>query len=179
MSSGWQVLLDAGAACLASTSALRSGAGIVRLLHPKGMGQELVSSPYELLKEPYEEKNPEQVWELMNRAAATFIGPGIGVTDEEEATFAPLTAASSSAVCHRCRCLDDSCGVFSGGSGYPQDSVLTPHIGEMKRLLKVNDTTLSRDFLNMCRTFTDNRRCTLVLKGGPTFLFHPQLPDPC
>ena len=66
-----------GAAALASLAALRTGAGIVRLFHSYGM--ETSSLPWEVLHEPREKK---RIRAESERAAAYFIGPGLGRTDE-------------------------------------------------------------------------------------------------
>lgn len=49
----------------------------------------------------------------------------------------------------------------------PQGSVLTPHRGEMTLLLGKSPT------LDNCQEWVSKHRATLVLKGAPTFLFHP------
>lgn len=67
-----------GAAMLSCLAALRSGAGIVRLFHPKGMEEEFAVAPLELIRHPYSWREPEPIFEEAKRAKACLIGPGIG-----------------------------------------------------------------------------------------------------
>jgi NAD(P)H-hydrate epimerase len=47
-------------------------------------------------------------------------------------------------------------------------------MGEMQRLLKLKKTPkLSMEFLDNCQEFCNKKNITLVLKGGPSFIFHP------
>ena len=57
---------------------------MVRLLYPSGMEAELSASPYELIKIPYTDDNPEEVLQLMQKASATFAGPGLGTKRTKE-----------------------------------------------------------------------------------------------
>ncbi len=165
-----------GAAFMACTAALRSGAGVVRLLYKKGMEADLISCPYELLRESYDEKDPGAIWELMNQAGATFIGPGIGVTEEKKQLLRMILPRLKKSCVIDADALTILADLAKENLPIPQDSILTPHLGEMKRLLKINEATISRNFLNTCSQFAESKKCTVILKGGPSFLFHPQLP---
>ena len=53
----------------------------------------------------------------------------------------------------------------------PRGSILTPHQGEMHRLLGEAPSW------ELCQAFAEEKQVTLVLKGAPTVIFHPgQLP---
>ena len=58
---------------------------------------------------------------------------------------------------------------FQEGSGskIPPHAILTPHHGEMKNLLK-KDPSFAE-----CQNFAEHHQTTVVLKGGPTVIFHP------
>ena len=71
-----------GAGLLSSIAAFRGGSGMVRLLYPSGMEAELSSSPYELIKIPYSYNLPQEAGLLMQKASATFAGPGLGRGDQ-------------------------------------------------------------------------------------------------
>lgn len=65
-----------GAALMACLSALRAGAGIVRLFYPETMREELAFAPYELIKEGWDLKDASRIFEEEKRAKALIIGPG-------------------------------------------------------------------------------------------------------
>lgn len=159
-----------GAAMLSSLAALRGGAGIVRLLHPDGMQPQLSSSPYELIKTPYQYQDPEAVIQAMNRASATLIGPGIGLTAEVRR----LLQAVLPSLTKPCVIDADALTILSEEDiALPEHVIMTPHMGEMLRLLKLTSPQpIDMDFLKICQHFAEDRKVTLVLKGGPSFIFH-------
>ncbi|MGA8164562.1 MAG: NAD(P)H-hydrate dehydratase [Waddliaceae bacterium] len=160
-----------GAALLSSIAALRSGAGIVRLLYPKGMETELSSSPCELIKTAYDEGKHAPIIEAMNTAAATFIGPGIGRTASARDLLKNILPRLTQP-----RVVDaDALTIIAEENiAIPEKTILTPHVGEMMRFFRQSTPKpSSREFLHMCQDFVEKREVTLVLKGGPSFIFHP------
>lgn len=159
-----------GAALLSSLSALCSGAGIVHLLYPKGMENGLLSMPYELLRVPYDQQNLEPVLELMNHASATFIGPGLGRTPEVAAMLSWLLPKLEKP------CVLDADALFFLSQEkkikLPKKTVITPHHGEMARLLQVPSIELTPEGLKQCADYAKEKQVTLVLKGGPTFILN-------
>lgn len=162
-----------GASILASSAALCGGAGIVHLLHPEGMEANLAAGPYELLHIPYKNEETEKIVEWLNRATATFIGPGLGVTpDTRKLLKQVLPQLTKPSV------LDaDALTIIAEDKiALPPNCVLTPHLRELKRLLKVDKVDLGMEFLRRCQDWAAEKRVTLLLKGGPTFIFHPHEP---
>lgn len=162
-----------GAAMLSSLATLRSGAGIVRLLHPKGMEQELTASPYEIIKTAYEWTEVEMILDYMNRATATFIGPGIGRTAEMRELLSKIIPHLKKP----CVIDADALTILAEEDiVFPERTILTPHMGEMQSLLR--SKTLSAEpitfvYLERCLAYAEEHKVTLVLKGGPSFIFHP------
>jgi ADP-dependent NAD(P)H-hydrate dehydratase / NAD(P)H-hydrate epimerase len=156
-----------GAAMLSGLAALRSGAGIVKIVHPKDTV--LPAVPYELVKEPYTDY--EHVFDAMTRAGAVFIGPGIGMSDETKDVVVRL--------CENLKvpCVIDADGlniVAETGCAIPKNAILTPHLGEMHRILNLKDKeSLSLDFLRRCQEYCEKKQCVIVLKGAPTFILIP------
>jgi NAD(P)H-hydrate epimerase len=164
-----------GAALLSSTAALRGGAGMVKLIHPDGMQNELSVSPYELIKVPYQlDHDAKPLIDLMNRASATFVGPGMGLTPSTRRLLHEVLPNLQKP----CVIDADALTILSEEEiALPKNSVLTPHLGEMVRLLKVETAPpLSKEFLETCYSFAMRKQVTLVLKGGPSFIFHPDYP---
>jgi len=163
-----------GAALLASEAALRGGAGMMRLVHPAGMEAELSSSPYELIKLPYQPKDVGFIVEQVNKGKAAFFGPGIGRTDEVvELCRQVLPRIEVPTVIDA-----DALTILSQHDmPLPKETVLTPHSGEMARLLgRPSPNEIDREFLEACRQYCESKKVTLVLKGGPSFIFHPGEP---
>lgn len=160
-----------GAANLSSTSALRGGAGIVRLLYPRGMEAELSASLYELVKKPYDYDDIDPVIEQLNQAAAVFIGPGLGVNDQ---TRGLLTQVLAKLTVPAVVDADALTIIAELNLPLPANVVLTPHLGEMRRLLHSSEkTNVDEAFLEVCQQYVDSQQVTLVLKGGPSFVLRP------
>ncbi len=159
-----------GAAQLCSLAVLRAGAGIVRLFHPSGMENELSSCPYEIIRAPYQEKKIEPFLKEMERASSLLIGPGMGRKENVRAFIFDLishitkpTVIDADALFH----LKGQCDLLK------MPCVLTPHHGEMLYLLDKKQFK-EEEMIPLCQDFVEKHRFTLILKGAPTFIFHPQ-----
>jgi ADP-dependent NAD(P)H-hydrate dehydratase / NAD(P)H-hydrate epimerase len=163
-----------GASLMSSAAALRGGAGIVKLLHPRGMEAELASSQVELIKIPYDPADIAPMIDMLNKASGVFIGPGMGLGVTAKTLLRQLLPNV-----HKPCVLDaDALTILSEENiPFPEHTILTPHMGEMLRLLKMQGPQpLNKDFLQICQSYAENKRVTLILKGGPTFVFHPDEP---
>ena len=59
----------------------------------------------------------------------------------------------------------------------PPKALLTPHTGEMQTLLKSPEKlALTQELLSICQNYAETHKATLILKGAPTFIFHPHSP---
>jgi NAD(P)H-hydrate epimerase len=59
----------------------------------------------------------------------------------------------------------------------PQHTIFTPHTGEMQTLLQESShLILNQKLLKTCQNYAENHHITLILKGAPTFIFHPHQP---
>lgn len=159
-----------GAPIMASFAALRSGAGIVRLLHPKGMEAELAFAPYEVIRQGYREGDVQAILDAFSRASAVFIGPGLGTS---QAALDLLKKVMPE--------VDKPCVVDAEALtliarhdiSLPSQIIMTPHHGEMKRLLGVEGEIDFIELLEKSSDYAEKRGVTLVLKGAPTFILHP------
>jgi hydroxyethylthiazole kinase-like uncharacterized protein yjeF len=163
-----------GAALLSSLAAFRGGSGMVRLLYPNGMEAQLSSSPYELIKIPYSYEKPQEVSELMQKATATFVGPGLGRGEQ----ISKLLKYVLPNLENPCVIDADALTLFADqGFKLPTQAIFTPHTGEMQRLLNTTSRlVLNLDLLQTCQRYSEENNITLLLKGAPTFIFHPKTP---
>ncbi len=151
-----------GASALATAGVLRSGAGIVRLF-----SMEETPTNRLLAEVIHEDYSLKRVMEESKRAAAFFVGPGLGRTEEVEAVLKSLLPKLNLPAV-----LDADALYFLAKNRswkIPKNSILSPHHGEMKAFLKKEPT------LKLCQEFADRNKTTLILKGAPTVIFHPKL----
>ena len=160
-----------GAAVLATEAALRSGCGLVTLHSTsRALQAAVVRCPSAMLSE-----DPGEAFSRlpvsMDKYSAMAMGPGLGrLPETEEALLALLEAAKGRRVP---TVLDaDALNILSEFPHWqefvPRGSVLTPHLGELRRLFfwKGED---ERD--RLVRAFCSCTGCTLVMKGFHTRVF--------
>jgi ADP-dependent NAD(P)H-hydrate dehydratase / NAD(P)H-hydrate epimerase len=169
-----------GAAHLAALGAMRSGAGLVTVATPRSCLPIVASMAPEYMTEPLEETASgtvdfaavDRVLEL--RADVIAVGPGLGQ--------APGTAAFVQALVERSGVpivLDaDALNAFAGDPerlmGREEVGVvITPHPGEMARLLNTSTEAVQQDRLRHAREFAAAHRVFVVLKGHRTIIAAP------
>jgi len=151
----------AGAAALATAGVLRSGAGIVRLFSIAGTPSNQLLA--EVIHEEYDLK---RIQEESKRAAAYLVGPGLGRTPAVEKILQQLLPTV------RLPAVLDADALYFLAKNpswkIPSHSILTPHHGEMEKLLN------QKPSLKTCQAYVEKHQTTLVLKGAPTIIFHPK-----
>jgi ADP-dependent NAD(P)H-hydrate dehydratase / NAD(P)H-hydrate epimerase len=158
-----------GAPIMSSFAALRSGAGIVRLLHPEGMEAELAAAPCELIREGFKEGDVKAIFHATSRASAVFIGPGMGTSSVTLKLLKRVLPELNKP------CVIDAEALTllaEHDSPLPPQTIMTPHHGEMKRLLHVEGELSFKELLEKSKLYALQKKITLVLKGAPTFVFH-------
>jgi NAD(P)H-hydrate epimerase len=163
-----------GAALLSSLAAFRAGAGLVRVLHTQGMESELSQSPYELIKIPYRLEDYPGVLKWLQKGKASFIGPGLGRSDEIGKLLQECMPNLKKP------CVIDADALFHYATrpfGLPSETIFTPHTGEMQALLhQTSPLLIDESTLFNCQRYAEEKEITLILKGAPTFIFHPGRP---
>lgn len=159
-----------GASILSSDSALRGGAGIVRLLLPKDAeGQAALLAP-EIIRHYYTFDDLAVLKQFFKEASSVYVGPGIGISEVTQKLVKNLLIDLDTPLV-----LDaDALNIISEDPSIsiPKKAILTPHLGEMSRLLRVQKPECVDDqFLKSCQEFASLYDIILVLKGVPTFIF--------
>jgi ADP-dependent NAD(P)H-hydrate dehydratase / NAD(P)H-hydrate epimerase len=170
-----------GAAHLAAIGALRSGAGLVTIATPRSCLPILASMAPEYMTEPLDETPSGTVdFAALDRvldlqADVIAVGPGLGQD--------PGTAAFVHGLLERAGVplvLDaDALNAFSGDPDRLMgrdgvDVIVTPHPGEMARLLNITIEAVQADRLTHARAFAAAHRVHVVLKGHRTIVAGPE-----
>lgn len=169
-----------GAAHLAALGALRSGAGLVTIATPRSCLPIVAAMAPEYMTVPLDETDAGTVdFSALDRvldmdADVIAIGSGLGQ--------APATAAFVHGLLERTGVplvVDaDGLNAFSGDPDrlMARDEVpvvITPHPGEMARLLNISTEALQRDRVRYAREFAAAHRVHVVLKGHRTLVATP------
>ena len=169
-----------GAAHLTAIGALRSGAGLVTIATPKSCLPIVAAMAPEYMTEGLEETTSGTVdYAALDRvlefkADVIAVGPGLGQS--------PGTAAFVHGLLERAGVplvLDaDALNAFSGDPDRLMgrdgvDVVITPHPGEMARLLNTSVEAVQHDRLRHATEFAARHRVHVVLKGHRTIIAGP------
>lgn len=169
-----------GAACLASEAAMRAGAGYVTACVPASLNLAFESHLLEVMTVPLPDSGgsleSEGVAEVLDRCArsgALVLGPGLG--------RAPVAAQVARSLAGRVEIpllLDaDGLNAHAGElrllAGRRAATVLTPHAGELARLLEVESGQVAAHRLACARQAARQAGAIVVLKGDDTIVADP------
>jgi NAD(P)H-hydrate epimerase len=155
-----------GAAAMAGMAALRAGAGLVTVAAPESVVGTIAAMCPEIMTEPL-----RHLPELAAKRTVTAIGPGIGTSDETRSLVQDAFANIDKPMIVDADGLNCLAGTsWKGGTAL---RVLTPHPGEMSRLVGKKIAEIEADRLGVARDFAAARRVCLVLKGERTLIAFP------
>jgi ADP-dependent NAD(P)H-hydrate dehydratase / NAD(P)H-hydrate epimerase len=169
-----------GAPTMASAAALRIGAGLATCAVPRGIQMVVAGAIPELMTEPLDENGAGAISEraldkaetalLLERKNVVVIGPGLGRNEDTVRAvrdFVPrcplplvLDADALNAFEKESRLLD----------GSQRPLVLTPHPGEMARLIGSTVKDVEANRVELARRFAREHHLVLVLKGWRTLI---------
>ncbi len=173
-----------GAAVLCGNAAMRSGAGLVTIATPASAQSAVASSAMpEVMTIPLAETDRgaisddaiDHVQRLVGKASVVAIGPGLSAEDERTRRFvyAVVKQRKTPMVidADALNCLAPWSDHLQGSDELPL--ILTPHPGEMLRLLGTDDTSVFNDRVRVACDFATKHNVILVLKGTPTLIAVP------
>lgn len=161
-----------GAAILTAHAAMKAGAGLVRLVHPKGM--DLQGLAPEIVRYAYEDGQVLPWDTLLNKISSVVIGPGLA---RDEKHVKPLDMLFS---LWKGPAVLDADALFFIAKDWlkmPAGALLTPHLGELAPLLKLQKIPfISMDVFKQVRRYSLEQECTVVVKGAPTYVIEKEEP---
>ena len=173
----------AGAPAMAGMAALRAGAGLSTVATAKCVLNTVAGFHPELMTEPLEQTEEgtisgkvstrRRIDALIQRKTVFSVGPGISRNQETAKLVRSLVSK-----CETPMVVDaDGLNAFEGHAaelnGKGRSLVITPHPGEMARLVGSSVAAVQRDRLNVARTFAREHRVVVVLKGHRTVIAEP------
>jgi NAD(P)H-hydrate epimerase len=187
----------AGAPSMASVGAMRAGAGLVTAAVPReilpivaavrpelmltpleeqGSGSRVQGSAFEVGGLALEQLESDALKALLKGISVVGIGPGLGqqgTTPEWVRTFVgrvtlPMVIDADALNALACRT-----SILKDAAKTGQTIVLTPHPGEMARLVGMTVKEVEADRVGLARRFATEHGMTLVLKGWRTLVAHP------
>jgi hydroxyethylthiazole kinase-like uncharacterized protein yjeF len=168
-----------GAAHLAAIGALRSGAGLVTIATPATCQAVLAAMAPEYMTEALRESDEgldadeiDRVFEMARDVIA--IGPGLGQAPATRDFIRQLVDRATMPLVVDADALNAFAGAadrLSGREG--RDIIITPHPGEMARLVGMSTHEVQARRLEIARNFAVAHRVFVVLKGHRTLIATP------
>jgi NAD(P)H-hydrate epimerase len=160
-----------GAPLLAARAAFHAGAGVVFVAVSEEVRDQVAVGGAELMV--HGTRDPDEVLELAGRVDAVVLGPGLGRDAGATRLVDVLVGRAEAALV-----LDaDALYVLRGRLGTlrarPGPTALTPHAGELARLLGVERDVVSRSRLEHVQRAAREARCSVLLKGPDTLIATP------
>lgn len=171
----------AGAAAMAGMSVLRAGAGLATVATAKSVLPTVAGFHPEIMTESLPEtvagsialRAKKRLTELAKGKSVLAIGPGISRVPETSNLVRSLVTKSEMPIV-----LDaDGLNAFAGKAkllnGKGRTLVITPHPGEMARLVGGSVADVQKNRLKIAREFAHEHELVVVLKGNRTLVVHP------
>ncbi len=171
----------AGAAVMTSLATMRAGAGMTFLAAPSSINSSLRAQLTEIITEPLDDAGSgcftsdhfEPLMEFISQKDVAVLGPGLGqkkvtvqlihqlLTNLDQ----PLVLDADGL--NACR---DHIGLIQQ---YPNELIITPHPGELSRLIDASAKEITADPITIARQAAKDLQCVLILKGAPTVIAVP------
>lgn len=172
-----------GAAAMASLAAMRAGAGLTTAAVPRSIASIVAGFAPELMTLLLDDSSsggislnnldPTKMEKMLRGITTLAIGPGLGREPETAEFVRELVLHSDLPTvldADGLNAFEDRTNLLDGSK---RPLVLTPHPGEMARLLGCTIADVERNRLATARTFATQHHVTLVLKGWRTLVAHP------
>jgi ADP-dependent NAD(P)H-hydrate dehydratase / NAD(P)H-hydrate epimerase len=169
-----------GAPCMAALGAQRTGAGYVQLAVPRSAQQAVGLRLLEAVTRGLPEEDgmhvaagAQEVDELAERAGAVILGPGLGRSDGARDFARAVARSVETPLLIDADGLNAHVGALEALRERPAPTVLTPHAGELARLLDTDSDDVSAHRLERARDAAERTGAIVVLKGDDTLVAAP------
>ncbi len=170
-----------GAAALAARAAMRAGAGLVTVATAASAQPVVASLLLEAMSEPVAEtvartislEALQPLRELAGRRDAVALGPGLGLDEETQALARTLVFECAQPMVVDADALTALAGHLDRLRGAAGARCLTPHPGEMARMLGASVADVQRDRIATVRQFATAHETPVVLKGATSVVGLP------
>ena len=171
----------AGAPAMSGLAALRTGAGLSTVAAPKSVLGTVAGFYPELMTEPLAETREGTIsvlalkgWNtLAEKKSVLAIGPGVSRHPQTAKMIRSLIAKSEIPMVVDADGLNAFEGHSSALNGKKRTLVITPHPGEMARLIGGTTAEVQKDRLGVARKFARQHALVVVLKGHRTLVVRP------
>jgi ADP-dependent NAD(P)H-hydrate dehydratase / NAD(P)H-hydrate epimerase len=173
----------AGAAGMAGLATLRSGAGLATVAIPTSVLSTVAMVAPEIMTEPLAETiegtislkalDNQRLEKLLEYKTAVAIGPGISINPETVQFVRAAVQKINIPIVLDADGLNAFAGALDKLDGSKRPLILTPHSGEMSRLMGIPREDIEKARIDAARKLASARKLIVVLKGHPTVVALP------
>jgi hydroxyethylthiazole kinase-like uncharacterized protein yjeF len=169
-----------GAVCMSAAAAIRAGAGYATVAVPADLEQIFEIKLTEVMSHGL--AGPEgrlaagsemEVLELAERAASVVLGPGLGRAEDSLELARSLAVKIKEPLVIDADGLNALAGKLDSLASRTAPTILTPHAGELGRLLERDSEEINARRLGSAREAASLSRAIVVLKGDDTIVCAP------
>ena len=172
-----------GAACLAAESALRSGAGLVKLVVPESVQELCATKLTEVMVFPapgtaegtFSPDSIDEILPLVEESDSVLLGPGLSMREPAVDFVRQILPRIGEPLVLDADGLNalvgddtDAARRLAEGS-----AIITPHPGELSRLVGRPARELVADHVNSARSAAAHFGCDVIFKGAPSTVASP------
>jgi len=170
-----------GAPCMASEAAARAGAGYVTACVPASLNLIFETRLLEVMTVPLPDtdgsldpRGADTVLERVSRSDSLVLGPGIGRQPGAFELARGIARSARLPLLLDADGLNAHAGALSSLADRGAPTVLTPHAGELARLLGSDSAAVQQRRLRSVRQVAAEARAVVVLKGDDTLVADPE-----
>lgn len=172
-----------GAPAMAALAAMRAGSGYVTACVPASQRAILDTQLMEVmtrgLPDEHGSLTPDGLDEALRaseRAGALALGPGLGRDAHSFELIRSLAREARVPMVLDADGLNAYAGRIEDLAAREAPTVLTPHAGELSRLLDTDSESVQRERISHARTAAERAQAIVVLKGDDTLVVDPEGP---
>lgn len=168
---------------MAGLATLRAGAGLATVATPSSVLSTVAMVAPEIMTEPLPETiegtisvkalENQRLERLLEHKAAVAIGPGISTNSETVQFVRTAVGKIGLPIVLDADGLNAFAGALDKLDGSKRPIVLTPHSGEMARLMGLSREDVEKARIDAARKLAAARHVIVVLKGHPTLIALP------
>ena len=159
-----------GACYMCSRASFALGTGLIKILTTKENKYLLNEKLPEAIVVTYDDDNySEIIKKELTWCDTILVGPGIGATKRSENIVKLCLKEKKNTIIDA-----DGINVISGSDTLKEmlhdKVVLTPHLGEMSRLINMSISDISKDMIKVCKKWADALGVSIVMKDSHTII---------
>lgn len=167
-----------GAAALTSEAVLKSGAGAVILGIPESLNSIMEEKVTEVMSLPLPEtsegtlsyKGIDKIIQYVNWADIVLIGPGLAQHKDTKRLLIDLLSKIDKPLVIDADGINNLQGNTDLLKNYKNDIILTPHYGELSRIIEKSTGEIAFNRVTVARNCAKDLNAVIILKGAPTVI---------